>query len=183
MKEKGFALLQKSLIDNIKEQQAKLGYRKEKIYFYYPLSSLRHFFSENCSEEEMLKILSDFPIETTEKLGTIRVSSERERFCFEIPEEGSEYVHQHENENEFISALIQLVAQHGCTMDEVIGLFKSYSTKIIVCKIENGEFDYKISFKENEEDPYLYCFHEEGSHLIYHRFLPEDYEDFGFEIG
>ena len=25
-----------------------------------------------------------------------------------------------------------------------------------------------------------YCFHDEGCHIIYHRFLPQDYADFGF---
>ena len=36
--------LETSLIDVIKEEQAKLGYMKEKISLYYPLSSLNHFF-------------------------------------------------------------------------------------------------------------------------------------------
>ena len=36
--------LENSLIDVIKEEQAKLGYMKEKIRLYYPLSSLNHFF-------------------------------------------------------------------------------------------------------------------------------------------
>ena len=27
------------------------------------------------------------------------------------------------------------------------------------------------------EDPYYYCFKDEGFHIIYHRFLPEDYKD------
>lgn len=39
-----FARLEKNIIDVIKEEQAKLGYRKEKIRLYYPLSSLNHFF-------------------------------------------------------------------------------------------------------------------------------------------
>ena len=40
----GYARLEKSLIDIVKEQQAKLGYRKEIVRLYYPLSTLRHFF-------------------------------------------------------------------------------------------------------------------------------------------
>ena len=36
--------LENSIIDVIKEEQAKLGYRKEEIRLYYPLSSLDHFF-------------------------------------------------------------------------------------------------------------------------------------------
>lgn len=36
--------LEKNLIDIIKEEQAKLGYFKEDILLYYPLSTLNHFF-------------------------------------------------------------------------------------------------------------------------------------------
>lgn len=39
----GYDRLAQSLIDIIKEQQAKLGYRKEIVRLYYPLSSLNHF--------------------------------------------------------------------------------------------------------------------------------------------
>lgn len=41
----GYDRLAKSLIDIVKEQQAKLGYRKEIVRLYYPLSTLRHFLS------------------------------------------------------------------------------------------------------------------------------------------
>lgn len=63
----GYARLAKSLIDIVKEQQAKLGYRKEIVRLYYPLSTLRHFFecagddnkiaSGVISEQQMLGIL------------------------------------------------------------------------------------------------------------------------------
>ena len=39
-----YAKLEKNIIDVIKEQQAKLGYIKEKVRLYYPLNSLNHFF-------------------------------------------------------------------------------------------------------------------------------------------
>ena len=64
----GYARLAKSLIDIVKEQQAKLGYRKEIVRLYYPLSTLRHFFecagADNkiatgmISEQQMLEILA-----------------------------------------------------------------------------------------------------------------------------
>lgn len=38
--------LENSIIDVIKEEQAKLGYRKEEIRLYYPLSSLDHFLGQ-----------------------------------------------------------------------------------------------------------------------------------------
>ena len=37
-----FDKLEQNIIDMIKEEQAKLGYRRENIRLYYPLSSLVH---------------------------------------------------------------------------------------------------------------------------------------------
>lgn len=42
------------------------------------------------------------------------------------------------------------------------------------------KFDRLIRFADNSKDPYYYCFKDEGCHIIYHRFLPEDYADFDF---
>ena len=53
--------LETSLIDVIKEEQAKLGYMKEKISLYYPLSSLNHFFESKADAAGMMEILKDFP--------------------------------------------------------------------------------------------------------------------------
>ena len=39
----GYKYLERSLIDIVKEEQAKLGYRKEEVRLYYPLSTLNHF--------------------------------------------------------------------------------------------------------------------------------------------
>ena len=46
--------LEQSLIDIVKEEQAKLGYRKEDVRLYYPLSTLNHFFDTEDTVEEML---------------------------------------------------------------------------------------------------------------------------------
>jgi len=46
--------------------------------------------------------------------------------------------------------------------------------------MHSDEFDYMICFENDPEDTYRYCFKDEGCHIIYHRFLPEDYEEFGF---
>ena len=42
-----------------------------------------------------------------ETLGDIKVTSKKERFCFYIPEEGSNYVHENTNPNEFIKELVE----------------------------------------------------------------------------
>ena len=71
------------------------------------------------------------------------------------------------------------VGRHGCTIEEIKELFHSYSDKIITEPMDNEEFDVMIRFDDGS-DPYYYCFKDEGCHIIYHRFLPEDYADFGF---
>ena len=43
----GYDKLERNLIDIVKEEQAKLGFFKEDIRLYYPLSSLNHFFNAN----------------------------------------------------------------------------------------------------------------------------------------
>lgn len=172
--------LENSIIDVIKEEQAKLGYRKEEIRLYYPLSSLDHFFETEADAEEMKKILTGFGAYTKEKLGNILVSHKGDRFCFHIPEQGTEYVHEHMKPNEFIRELVELVGKHGCTMQQVKDLFLSKEKQVQMEPMDNGEFDLMIRFEGDGEDPYYYCFKDEGCHIIYHRFLPEDYADFGF---
>lgn len=173
----GYERLEKSLIDTIKEEQAKLGFRKEAIRLYYPLSSLNHFFDAQDGEEQMLHRLQHLPETWQKKLGDVGVTAQKERFCFYIPEQGSEYVHEHEKPDEFIRELVALVGRHDCTMQEIRELFYEHSSNVECQKIKNGEFDWMLRFTEDEEDPYYYCFKDEGIHIIYHRFLPEDYEE------
>ena len=175
-----FSRLEKSIMDVIKEEQAKLGYRKEKIRLYYPLSSLNHFFQVERDVTGMLEKLNWFPEYTKQRLGQVEVTNEGERFCFHIPEEGVEYVHEQMKENEFIKELIGLLQKHDCTMEEIFDLFRSHSEKVEIHEMDNGEFDYRVSFADDPEDSYIYCFKDEGCHIIYHRFLPEDYADFAF---
>ncbi len=174
-----YSRLETSLIDVIKEEQAKLGYRKEKISLYYPLGSLNHFFSSQVDAVGMMDILKDFPSYIKEKFGDVIISHRGDRFSFTVSDKASEYVHNNMKDNEFIKALVELVGRHDCTMDEIKRLFYEYSDKIITEKMDNGEFDEMIRFGDGR-DPYYYCFKDEGCHIIYHRFLPEDYEDFGF---
>ena len=51
----GFKRLEKNLIDIIKEEQAKLGFRKEEIRLYYPLISLNHFFEADDDVDDAQK--------------------------------------------------------------------------------------------------------------------------------
>lgn len=176
----GYERLEKSLIDLVKEEQAKLGYRKEMIRLYYPLSSLNHFMETNADSEEMQELLADFPKAAEDIFGEVGITHAKDRFCFALSEKASEYVHENMKPNEFIKELVELVAKHGCTMEDIEVLFRSHSDKIVAEPMDNGEFDWMIQFEEGE-DKYYYCFKDEGCHIIYHRFLPEDYADFGFK--
>ena len=175
----GYERLEKSLIDLVKEEQAKLGYRKEMIRLYYPLSSLNHFMETNADSEEMQELLADFPKAAEDIFGEVGITHAKDRFCFALSEKASEYVHENMKPNEFIKELVELVAKHGCTMEDIEVLFRSHSDKIVAEPMDNGEFDRMIRF-EAGEDKYYYCFKDEGCHIIYHRFLPEDYADFDF---
>ena len=175
----GYERLEKSLIDLVKEEQAKLGYRKEMIRLYYPLSSLNHFMETNADSEEMQELLADFPRAAEDIFGKVGITHVKDRFCFALSDKASEYVHANMKPNEFIKELVDLVAKHGCTMADIEALFRSHSDKIVTEPMDNGEFDRMIRFEEGE-DKYYYCFKDEGCHIIYHRFLPEDYADFDF---
>lgn len=222
MHELDYSNLERSLIDVIKEEQAKLGYYREDIRLYYPLSSLNHFLGTDVNADKMQKILEgtgenvdetrnivegkEAGSATTEpivgdkeagsataepivagmnarlsdKLGMVEVSHRGDRFCFHILPEGVEYVHENTKENEFIRELVNLVAKHGCMIDQIYELFTAHSDRVGREKMDNGEFDERIWFQDDADDPYYYCFKQEGGHMIYHRFLPEDYEDFEF---
>ncbi len=172
-----FSRLEMNLIDMMKEQQLKLGYMKETVRLYYPLLSLNRFFGTDYKIEEMTSILEAFCVEMKEKLGEIKVSNKEERFCLVIPPEGSEYVHEHMRDNEFIADFINIVGKHGCTMEEILQQFYNHSDKVHVEKMEQEEFDYLVYFEDGEPDNYRYCITDEGCHIIYHRFMVEDYED------
>ena len=176
----GFKRLEKNLIDIIKEEQAKLGFRKEEIRLYYPLISLNHFFEADDDVDEMQTRLEQFPEEVKKKLGDICPISVQHRFCLHIPEQGSVYVHEHTTENEFIKKLVELMMNHGIKKEDILAIFQKEAKDIRVGDMHNGEFDFWVRFPEENEDEYYYCFKDEGCHMIYHRFLPEDYADFGF---
>ena len=154
-------------MDVVLEEQAKLGFRREKIRLYYPLSTLNH----------LLVTLAGQPESMTIKLGKLAVSRKGDRFCLCIPEEGSAYVHEHFAEKGFIYELIRLIGQHDCKMEDIRQLFLRYSENIYVEEMRGEDFDVMIRFPEEMGDTYCYCFRDEGCHVIYHRFLPEDYAD------
>ena len=171
-----YKLLEEILADLILEEQAKLGYRKESIRFYYPLKSLQHIFPTCQDADEMQALLTDFPVFMQERYGTVAVSHHGERFCFQLSEQASEYVHLNRDPDDFILQLVALMSKHGTTMTQITELFHSQPCDCIIENITDGEFDTAIHFVDSA-DRYYYCFKDEGCHIIYHRFLPEDYAE------
>ena len=51
--------------------------------------------------------------------------------------------------------------------------------KLLFCLLVSG-FVFLVYFEDGIPDDYRYCLSLEGEHMIYHKFTPEDYEDFGF---
>lgn len=175
-----YARLEANIIDMMEEQQLKLGYMKETLRLYYPLTSLNRFLELECSVEDMKHCMQMFCKEVEPRLGRISVSNKGERFCVVIPPEGVEYVHVKNTPNQFLAELIEMVRKHGTTMEEVLDLFSSHSSNVIQQKMFHGEFDYLVYFKDGKPDAYYYCLANEGHHVTYHRYTKEDYEDFGF---
>ena len=66
--------LEQNIIDVIKEEQAKLGYRLEEIRLYYPLSSVNHLLNTTGSAEKTLQSLADFGVFTADRLGVVTAS-------------------------------------------------------------------------------------------------------------
>ena len=75
--------LERSLTDNIAEAQAKLGYSKNTMQFYYPLRTLNHFFNSEWEADEMNKALQGFIDFVVPRFGETRIEYKEHRFCFE----------------------------------------------------------------------------------------------------
>lgn len=173
-----FTRLRKNIFDIVKEQQIKIGYRKEAVRMFYPLQSLNRLLGTELNETEMESVLNSFAESVREELGTINISCDKGRFCILLPEEASEYIHLNTEQNGFLSDFISTVSKHNVSVDEVIEVFRKYSDRVHVERVNNGEFDYLVYFEDGEPDDYRYCLTDEGNHIIYHRFTIEDYNDF-----
>lgn len=175
-----YTKLKNNIIDVIKEEQIKLGYRSETIRLYYPLASLNRFLSSDCTIVQMQKVLKSFCDFVKEELGEIEVANRDERFCFAIPPKGVDYIHTHMGDTAFLSEFIKTIEKHGCTIEDISAVFYKYSAHVHVEHTTHGEFDYLIYFEDGKPDSFRYCLTKEGCHMIYHRFTIEDYEDFAF---
>lgn len=175
-----FEKLENNIVDMIKEEQIKLGYRSEKVRLYYPLLSLNRLLGENYSIKQMRECLKAFCEKCREKYGEIEISNQKEQFCFLIPPKGSDYIYQNTGKNEFLVEFINTIRNHNCTIEELLNVFHNHSHHVHIEKVNHGEFDYLIYFEDGIPDDFLYCLTVEKFHIIYHRFTKEDYKDFQF---
>ncbi|MBE5942221.1 MAG: hypothetical protein E7264_06750 [Lachnospiraceae bacterium] len=175
-----FESLKQNIIDSVEEQQLKLGYLKETVRLYYPLSSLNRFLQVDATIEEMTDLLQRFSSWCTEELGGVGITNKGERFCIAVPPAGADYVHQHICANGFLNELIETVRMHGTTWEDLFHVFQKHSDSVCVEEMHNGEFQYLVYFQDGIPDDYRYCIAVEADHVTYHRYTPADYEDFGF---
>jgi len=167
------------------EQQLKLGYIKETVRLYYPLSSLNKMLGTNLDVADMLEHMKSFEKHVAEKTGIISVSADKDRFCFLISEKYSEKIHnklmsessRSDAKISFLKKLIELVSEHDVSIEMVKKLFGEFSADYAFETCKDEEFDYLAYFPGGKPDDYRYCFVDEGCHIIYHRFSREDYEE------
>lgn len=171
--------LEKDIIDQIKELQIKLGYAYESTRFYYKVVSVNALAGTTatdapglCKELEAAGALKDSP------LGDVSYGTHEDRLEVRIGPEGAKYVHEKVPTPPFLQDLIDLfLTKHHPGKDEVLALFEKHSPDYVVQNMPDGsEFDFGVHFEDPSVDPHYYCFKEEMGHMIYHRFVKEDYE-------
>lgn len=175
--------LKKHIIDVVREDQIKLGYRSETIRLYYPLESLNRLLGRELDIPEMYSELADFSEEYEEELGKIQITSKGERFCLTFPPKTAEYVHEKLPRDAFLEDFIHTIVEPGAGLPEILDVFRRYSDKVHVEKLTHEEFDYLIYFTDGKPNDYRYCIALEELHMTYHRFTPEDYKELGFPAG
>ena len=173
--------LEQNIIDMLEEQQIKLGFLRETVRLYYPLSSLNHYCEVPCNAKQMEDALHEFATFTSDRLGTLEISHKKDRFCIGISPDGAQYVHDHMEDTSFLKSFIDMISQHDCRIEQLIELFEASGERVRIFHLDEEDFDYMLCFENGIPDTYRYCIKSEGCHLTYHRFTPEDYRDLGFQ--
>ena len=166
-----------NIIGQIKESQIKLGYVRETVRLYYPVSSLNALMGGRAKDpEEMMKELGEDSSLEKSGLGKLHFDIHKGRIEISVPPEGVEYVHREIEDPAFLVDMIQLFRQHHhCSLSDICHIFETYSSDYVCEKMPEGtDFDYVLYFKDLSIDEYCYCIKEEMDHMIYHRFTKED---------
>lgn len=176
-----FSRLEKNLTDNIKEAQLKLGFDNHPMSLNYMQTSLNHLLGSPCGQAA-LDEFSDF---VSERLGKLSYRKIKDGVCITVPEKGTAYVNSLTKGYEFLTELVAKVRCHGISLEETVDIFRKYSDNVVTEGGNGEDFDLLVYFADQSPDEYLYCLTAEpcmggGCHVIYHRFIREDYEDIGF---
>ncbi|SFB10107.1 protein of unknown function [Acetitomaculum ruminis DSM 5522] len=166
-----------NVIDQIKEGQLKLGYARETVRLYYPLSSLNAILGTDFKDiSQALDALKEINVGYVE-VGKLGFSQHEDRIEISVSPEGVEYVHEEVGEPAFLADMIKLFStKHACTIEDVKEIFKRYSKNFTCKKMTGEDFDYVLYFDDPSIDEYYYCIKSEMGHSIYHRFSKEDYK-------
>lgn len=176
-----YTALEQMLVNSIKEVQVKLGYEKEAIRFYYPEKELNKILKiSEGSGQETKAAMGGFKNHVKGRLGDIRITKSQERFCFEIPPEGVEYVFKNVKDNGFLKEFIEIIEKPGAGLEDILHVFHKFSDGKVVCESsQEEECDYIIYFEDSSIDYYRYYIKFHENHITYHRFLSEDAMDIG----
>ena len=174
-----YTRFENNLISVIKEAQIKLGYDKMPISINYIKPTLKHLFGE-CDENDIVKYLTEFSNISKDKFGKIDIISIDNGYRITISAQGNEYVNILIKDNEFLVEFIKTIRSLDCTIDKVVDVFKKYSDNVVVKQVNNDDFDYLIYFENGDIDDFWYCIDTDDLGTTYHRFIKEDYLDFGF---
>lgn len=176
-----FERLKKNIADVTKEAQLKLGYERVPFGINYTNGTLAHLLGTDCNERDIKEALNKFIAKNEYYFGTITYKEIDGGVRLTIPEKGVEAVHKTADENKFLADFLKAVRNPASTIDDIIAVFKKYGNDVTVKKADgrNG-FDYLIYFDSGEPDEFWYCIDTEDLGMTYHRFIKEDYLDFGF---
>ena len=175
--------LEKHIIDTVKEWQMKIGYMEGDMKLYYPsvsLIGLLHL-PENTNGETLKKALQNFCKDVRERLGEINISCDQdeERYCLDIPSQGTEYIAKHVPDLEFLKRLLAVIQTPGSDMEKVRECFRRYAkeqgTGLTERNMEEDGLGMVFFFGEDCEETYVYCMEEDDFGLTYHRFTREEY--------
>ena len=170
--------LEQNLIDQMKEAQLKLGFEEETMRLYYPVASLNLLLGTNCeTAKEMVAELTDLFADGTGVLGAMSFRVSAGRIEVSVPPAGARYVHEHMGDVAFLKAIIDLFSNpHDKSVEDVKAVFEKFGAYVCEEMPEGSDFDEALHFEDPSVDEYYYCVKEEMGHLIYHRFLKEDYQ-------
>ena len=151
------ALIQ-NMTDQIKEAQLKLGYARETMRLYYPLSSLNAMLEmQETDIRELAKKIRHELEAKKEKMGDTQIRIHADRIVFTIPPDFVEYVHEQVPEPPFLKELIQLFREkHACTKEEITAVFEKFGAYECRQMPDGMDFDYVIYFTDSSIDSYDY---------------------------